>query len=1495
MDTYLIQFQNAQMKAILRPSSRVPFETFISDHMSSSDKINSEAESIFNMMKQKDPESLALKLVDYLSHPSHNLDTRQECAKLLHKLITDDDDLCTWHNLSVSAQSTIKSMILDCMKVEDSNYIIKKLRKTVSKLAASFLPDNTWPELLPSLYQWVIGSGSNCVSVFLIFAKLADDKTIVPCIKQLLSLFLSTLSDTTLDLDMKMAAVRGVFRIIRTLTEKEQFQDQLPGIMRMLTEALTIHIEAAKHALECAELLLIDDEYLENRSSQLLVEFFTQFQKERTIGEILGPDLEPFQTFIFNYMSVKDPETQSMFYMMKQMHPDSLVIKLASYLGRPCHRLRTRHVCALLLKKLLTDKDDFCTWQKLSVSTRSTIKCMILARIEQEESNFIIHKLIDTVSLLLDNTWPEILPCLYQHVINSSSSNHLRAEAFLIFGELAEHIGETTVPCIKDLHRLFLNTLNDDTLCLDVRISATRAVITFIQCVSSSNGKERFQDLLPGVMRILTDTLSNSKDQEDAADYMLDLFIKLAQNEPKFFRRQLVIVAGSMMEIAEDEKLKEGTRQRAVEFLITLVEERERTPGMMRKLPSFISRCFTMLLNLLLDIEDDPAWHSAETGSDNTGATSNFKVGAECLGRFSVALGGKSIAHTAKEQLSAYLVAPEWEKRHAALVTLAHIAKGCSKLVMFKNLEQPVNMALICLQDPHPRVRLAACRAIHHLSTVYCPDYQKQYHNQVVPALAATLDDLHPRVQESASEALWTFFACYKEETLIPYLDGLVNKLLVLVQSGKLMVQKTALMALSRLSLSVKGHFRTYYDTVMPHLKAILRNTDLKSNHRLHGIALQCISFVGSAGGKDKFREDAAQVMEGLISLQGLHSKGDDPISSNLLRTCGNICICLGRDFLPYMNEVMPFFIIRCAQLEPVSTCLIICCYADKLEEDFYPWVPQVVSIVFPLLKFHTHNVRKTAVEAMYNLLYSAKLAVEKGIAQGGIGSYFIKLSDDIILSLLEALHEEPMIEVCPFILDRLNGCLQICGPLVNEGQLHRIVDEVKHVITESSNRKGKLKERAKSEDFDAEEDELLRGEKEQEDNIFVQLRRILKTLIKTFKAAFLPFFDELSSYLIPMWGKENTAQERCTAIDIFARLVRECPEVTLKYCDVFLPLFVDASNDEHPTVRQCALYGLALYAEYGGTVFKPYVTEAISRINVVIMHFRAREPENENVYYSAVYALGTICQFHRESIGSAQEKMRSGELLNVEPLDLEYPQLISRSFHLSNKTENHVAFRVKTMNAKKYCVRPNKGIVLPGSTCDLIVTMQAQKEAPSDMQCKDRFLLQSIVANPGTTPGDFTQEMFKKEVGRVVDECRLRVIYIPPPQPPFPVAESSRQFMKDIGHLDGSKIVPIWLYCLPIKGDLDEAKYVHDLLCSMVERLDRELIGPYYQGLPKIISVFAEVLCSEKALATEKTAHRMINVLRHLQQALPPAMWESAWSYLLPRQVMELKSILSP
>lgn len=61
--------------------------------------------------------------------------------------------------------------------------------------------------------------------------------------------------------------------------------------------------------------------------------------------------------------------------------------------------------------------------------------------------------------------------------------------------------------------------------------------------------------------------------------------------------------------------------------------------------------------------------------------------------------------------------------------------------------------------DPHHRVRHAACNALGQLATDFSPDFQEKFHARVIPALLALLDDqANPRVQSHAGAALVNFF-----------------------------------------------------------------------------------------------------------------------------------------------------------------------------------------------------------------------------------------------------------------------------------------------------------------------------------------------------------------------------------------------------------------------------------------------------------------------------------------------------------------------------------------------------------------------------------------------------------------------------------------------------------------------------------------------------------------------------------------------------------------
>lgn len=140
---------------------------------------------------------------------------------------------------------------------------------------------------------------------------------------------------------------------------------------------------------------------------------------------------------------------------------------------------------------------------------------------------------------------------------------------------------------------------------------------------------------------------------------------------------------------------------------------------------------------------------------------------------------------------------------------------------------------------------------------------------------------------------------------------------------------------------------------------------------------------------------------------------------------------------------------------------------------------------------------------------------------------------------------------------------------------------------------------------------------------------------------------------------------------------------------------------------------------------------------------------------------------------------MSTGELLNIHPSELKFPFEVRKqsscTLQLTNKTNDYVAFKVKTTNPKKYCVRPNSGIISPGSSSSFTVTMQGAKEMPPSMQCKDKFLLQSVIAPNGATNKDISSELFSKEDGKVIEEFRLRVVYILA-NPPSPVPEGSEE-----------------------------------------------------------------------------------------------------------------------
>ena len=81
-------------------------------------------------------------------------------------------------------------------------------------------------------------------------------------------------------------------------------------------------------------------------------------------------------------------------------------------------------------------------------------------------------------------------------------------------------------------------------------------------------------------------------------------------------------------------------------------------------------------------------------------------------------------------------------------------------------------------------------------------------------------------------------------------------------------MQEGALTALASVADAANAHFIRYYDTVMPMLKSVLYNAHNKAEQLLRAKALECVSLVGMAVGKERFRADAQEVMAFMQQLQ---------------------------------------------------------------------------------------------------------------------------------------------------------------------------------------------------------------------------------------------------------------------------------------------------------------------------------------------------------------------------------------------------------------------------------------------------------------------------------------------------------------------------------------------------------------------------------------------------------------------------------------------------
>ena len=116
-----------------------------------------------------------------------------------------------------------------------------------------------------------------------------------------------------------------------------------------------------------------------------------------------------------------------------------------------------------------------------------------------------------------------------------------------------------------------------------------------------------------------------------------------------------------------------------------------------------------------------------------------------------------------------------------------------------------------------------------------------------------------------------------KKAVLAPFVEGILSKLMGLMQSPRKINIDCAITAVASMATIVGADFLPFYDHFMPGLKGLVAQCPPEMS-MVRAKAIECISHVGHAVGKEKFAPDAHEVMQHMASsMQALGEDSNSP------------------------------------------------------------------------------------------------------------------------------------------------------------------------------------------------------------------------------------------------------------------------------------------------------------------------------------------------------------------------------------------------------------------------------------------------------------------------------------------------------------------------------------------------------------------------------------------------------------------------------------------
>ena len=559
--------------------------------------------------------------------------------------------------------------------------------------------------------------------------------------------------------------------------------------------------------------------------------------------------------------------------------------------------------CAILIRKIFIVNEDQISndiTKFFSKENKQLLKNNILnALINTKNKNLrkkISNAIINVFISLKENEekWDEFLKFIINNFYLEFNENNI--DKFELSLYLLSNIYSEAYDELKEGIPIFLKCFNVYFQSNNISLKA-KTVECINELLCSSLEKKEVKQFKEFIFYILQTTLFclENKDNENLK-ICLESLNDLANSEPKILRKNFNDIFILMGKIIENKQIDDYLREISFEILISIIEQIPKCINKdNEKIKQLISGIFKYSMEIDNSIDEDWLKPESETYiTDEFIPEEKLDESTSLISRLFTSLDKEIILNIVSENISELIQhsnEKEWKYKYIAYITIAEISKFINEIT---NIEKIINMIILDLNNPNPKIQYSSIYCIAELSDHHFPDFQNEYHKKVIPLLIEIMKNSNClRIQLEICDAIDMFIDHISESDIGQYMQNSLDVLLqVFLKDNNISpiaLKEGILIDIQQFIVASEESFKNYsektFEILLNYLTKIL-NEGINKN--LIGILLETISLIGPLC-PNLFKKVLLNLFDILIKIQMNLNSYKENLGNYLLNTWDKI------------------------------------------------------------------------------------------------------------------------------------------------------------------------------------------------------------------------------------------------------------------------------------------------------------------------------------------------------------------------------------------------------------------------------------------------------------------------------------------------------------------------------------------------------------------------------------------------------------------------------